>query len=279
MERIKTKCKHGGGVRKLQRDEFILCELLYQFADDNFILAYRGSEWLGLAPHIEEDVAFSSINQDMMGHAVMYYSLLEEIGAGNMDDLSHSRKPQNFRNAILLELKNGSGHYLENPDYDWAFTVARNFLFSVFKQVRLEALTQSSYEPLKQTAVKILSEHYYHFMHWETWFMQLMSSTKEARERMEQAVLRCWKEFAGVISIGMYSAEMNKRKLICSEADLRKAWLDKMENVFQKLKFKIEEPPGMESGNGRNGEHTDDLTEALKVLNEVYGGDKEAVSW
>ena len=63
----------------------------------------------------------------------------------------------------------------------------------------------------------------------ETWFMQLMSSTKEARERMEQAVLRCWKEFAGVISIGMYSAEMNKRKLICSEADLRKAWLDKME--------------------------------------------------
>lgn len=50
-----------------------LTSLLYQLADDDFILAYRGSEWLGLAPHIEEDVAFSSISQDTMGHAAMFY--------------------------------------------------------------------------------------------------------------------------------------------------------------------------------------------------------------
>lgn len=59
-----------------------LLSLLYQLADDDFILAYRGSEWLGLAPHIEEDVAFSSINQDTMGHATMFYHLLEELGKG-----------------------------------------------------------------------------------------------------------------------------------------------------------------------------------------------------
>ncbi|WP_420812925.1 Phenylacetic acid catabolic protein, partial [Peribacillus acanthi] len=63
-----------------QTNKLPLIELLYQLADDDFILAYRGSEWLGLAPHIEEDVAYSSINQDTMGHAVMFYRLLEELG-------------------------------------------------------------------------------------------------------------------------------------------------------------------------------------------------------
>ena len=57
-----------------------LIALLYQLADDDFLIAYRGSEWLGLAPHIEEDVAFSSISQDTMGHAAMFYQLLEELG-------------------------------------------------------------------------------------------------------------------------------------------------------------------------------------------------------
>lgn len=63
-----------------EQEQSALIELIYQLGDDDFILAYRGSEWLGLAPHIEEDVAFSSISQDMMGHAAMYYHLLEELG-------------------------------------------------------------------------------------------------------------------------------------------------------------------------------------------------------
>ena len=68
-----------------------ITSLLFQLADDDFLYAYRGSEWLGLAPHIEEDVASSSISQDSMGHAAMYYKLLEELGAGNADDLAHLR--------------------------------------------------------------------------------------------------------------------------------------------------------------------------------------------
>ena len=68
-----------------------LTNLLFQLADDDFMYSFRGSEWLGLAPHIEEDVASSSISQDSMGHAAMYYQLLEELGAGNADDLAHSR--------------------------------------------------------------------------------------------------------------------------------------------------------------------------------------------
>ena len=66
-------------------------ELLFQLADDDFYYSYRGSEWLGLAPHIEEDVAFSSITQDTMGHAAMYYQLIRRIGEGDADALAHLR--------------------------------------------------------------------------------------------------------------------------------------------------------------------------------------------
>ena len=70
-----------------------VAELLYQLADDDYLYSYRGSEWLGLAPHIEEDVAFSSITQDTMGHATLYYNLLQDIGEGDADAdaLAHAR--------------------------------------------------------------------------------------------------------------------------------------------------------------------------------------------
>src|SRR5699024_7579107 len=120
--------------------EKYIAELIYQLADDNFIHAYRGSEWLGLAPHIEEDVAYSSINQDTMGHAAMYYELLEALGEGPLNDISHSRSAEDFRNAVILEEVNGTGTYLDQPKYDWAFTVVRQLFFSVLKQIRLESL-------------------------------------------------------------------------------------------------------------------------------------------
>ena len=81
--------------------------LLFQLADDDFLVSYRGSEWLGLAPHIEEDVASSSISQDTMGHAAMYYTLLEELGAGKADDLAHLRPAQERKNSVLAERVNG----------------------------------------------------------------------------------------------------------------------------------------------------------------------------
>ncbi|MFC2948002.1 1,2-phenylacetyl-CoA epoxidase subunit PaaC [Virgibacillus sediminis] len=263
----------------MTKENKYICELLYQLADDNFIHSYRGSEWLGLAPHIEEDVAFSSINQDTMGHAAMYYQLLEQLGEGEINDISHNRSTDDFRNAILLEQVNGPGNYLEEPEYDWAFTVVRHLLFAIFKSIRLESLKQSSYEPLRHAAVKIHSEQYYHLMHWKTWFYQLMSSTEEAREKMEAAIDHVWGEFEGVISLGKYSDEISHLKLIATEEELRSEWLKRIDHLFSEVNFSIEGKPGMLSGNGRNGEHTDDLAEALAVLTEVYTSDKEAVAW
>lgn len=256
-----------------------LYELLYQLADDDFINAYRGSEWLGLAPHIEEDVAFSSISQDTMGHAAMYYNLLEQLGVGKANDISHLRQAAQFRNANILEEKNGTGTYTEEPKYDWAFTVVRQFLYNVAKKIRLQSLRQSSYEPLAHTAAKIAMEQTYHLMHWEVWFRQLMLSTEEARIRMEKAIDRVWRDMGGVLTLGPYAEEMTATGLIESETLLKKRFMKQVEQYFKEINFTVKGEPGMSKGDGRRGEHTDDLTEALNTLSEVYRSDPHAAGW
>jgi ring-1,2-phenylacetyl-CoA epoxidase subunit PaaC len=258
----------------------VLTELLFQLADDDFIHAFRGSEWLGLAPHIEEDVAFSSINQDTMGHAVIYYKLLEDLGMGAADDLAHLRDASAFRNGVLLEFKNGSGEYLDSPQYDWAFTVVRHLFYDVYKKIKLEALKQSNYEPLANAARKILTEQTYHLMHWQTWFRQLMQSTEEARARMEQALLRCWEDMGGVLTYGQYGDEMTALGLIGSEEALKNTWLAEITKLFSEVDYKKpSDEPKMAHGNGRNGEHSADLDHALKILSEVYRSDSQASGW
>nr|WP_232735820.1 1,2-phenylacetyl-CoA epoxidase subunit PaaC [Alteribacter populi] len=252
--------------------------LLYQLADDDFLIAYRGSEWLGLAPHIEEDVAFSSINQDTMGHAVMYYQLLEDLGEGKADDLSHLRTPQEFRNAIILECKNGEGSYLEKPDYDWAFAVVRNLFYDHAKTIRLQSLKDSSYSPLSHIARKVIGEEYYHLMHWEMWFKQLMNSTPEARVKMEQAIEKVWDDFGGVLTLGPEGEKMSEFGLISEEDVLTNRWMEKIEPLFKEVDYQIDRNPELKQGNGRKGEHTEDLSQALDILSEVYRTDP-AAAW
>ncbi|WP_079508544.1 1,2-phenylacetyl-CoA epoxidase subunit PaaC [Mesobacillus jeotgali] len=253
-------------------------ELLFQLADDDFILAYRGSEWLGLAPHIEEDVAFSSICQDTMGHAAIFYQLLSDLGAGDPDRLAHARPAAERKNAILLEKVNGPGTYLTEPHYDWAFAVVRNYFYAQAKKVRIESLKNSSYQPLAQAAVKINMELYYHLLHWKTWFSQLVSAGGEARSRMEAAMETAFQELDGLFSFGDKGEEFTKHNLIDSEATLRSNWVQNMSTVFETLSLEIPENFGLKSGNGRNGEHTADLQAALDTLGEVYNTNP-AASW
>ncbi|MCH1626301.1 1,2-phenylacetyl-CoA epoxidase subunit PaaC [Fredinandcohnia quinoae] len=255
----------------------VLTELLFQLADDDFILSYRGSEWLGLAPHIEEDVAFSSISQDLMGHAAMYYQLLEDLGVGKMDDLAHGRPYEERRNAVVLELVNGPGHYLVEPQYDWAFAVVRNFFYTEAKKIRIDSLKTSCYKPLSDIAIKVKMELYYHLLHWRTWFTQLISASGEARTRMEAAIKIVTDDFGGMLSLGPKEREMVELGLIESEEVLKKRWINSIKPIFESMNLVFPKKFGLKNGNGRNGEHTVDLKNALETLSEVYQIDPNAV--
>jgi ring-1,2-phenylacetyl-CoA epoxidase subunit PaaC len=96
---------------------------------------------------------------------------------------------------------------------------------------------------------------------------------------MENAISKCWKDFGGVVTFGEYSAEMSAAGLIDEEEKMKSVWLERVHALFENVHMKVDEPVRMENGNGRNGEHTEDLDQAIRILSEVYAGDKEAVSW
>ena len=255
-----------------------IINLLYQLADDDFLYAYRNSEWLGLAPHIEEDVASSSISQDSMGHAAMFYKLLEELGEGNADDLAHARPAQERKNCILVEKVNGPGNYMENPEYDWAYAVVRNYLYTTAKKIKIQSLKQSAYQPLADVAVKVEMEIHYHLLHWKTWFVQLLSSTEEAKERMQVAFEKVINDFSDVFSFGEEAEQISAYKLIEKESVLKEKWILTIGPVLESVNISL--PEGFDQGsiNGRNGEHTEELEEALSILAEVYNLNP-AASW
>ncbi|MFP5106448.1 1,2-phenylacetyl-CoA epoxidase subunit PaaC [Neobacillus sp. C211] len=254
-------------------------ELLFQLADDDFIHSYRGSEWLGLAPHIEEDVATSSITQDTMGHAAIFYQLLEELGEGNANQLAHDRPANARRNAIILELVNGPGYYMEEPDYDWAFAVVRNYFYTQAKMIKIQSLHSSSYEPLAEVAAKVQMELYYHLMHWKTWFVQLLGSGhEEAVSRMKAAIEKTFQDFQGVFSLGEHRNKIVQQGLIESEAVLLNKWNQAVAPVLKSVGLQGTIEVGMAQGDGRNGKHTEDLEKALETLSEVYASNK-AASW
>ncbi|MFJ7936482.1 1,2-phenylacetyl-CoA epoxidase subunit PaaC [Sporosarcina sp. NPDC096371] len=254
-----------------------ITSLLFQLADDDFLYAYRGSEWLGLAPHIEEDVASSSISQDSMGHAAMFYQLLEDVGVGRADDLAHLRPAYDRKNSILIERVNGEGYYMETPKYDWAYQVARSYFYTQAKKVKIDALCASSYKPVAEVAVKVRMELYYHRLHWETWFKQLMSSTDVAKSKMNAAITLVMDDFGDLFSFGNEQQAIENHALIGSEEDLKKQWIANVGPVFGALQMAVPKIPDHPVKNGRNGEHTTDLDEALLTLAEVYKLDPVAV--
>ena len=121
-----------------------LAELLLAMADDEFVLGFWDSEWTGIAPILEEDVATSSIAQDEIGHAKALYEMLAELTGDDADRIAYGRDADAFRHAALLN----------HARTDWAFTIARRFLYETADAVRLAALAHSSDAALAALATK-----------------------------------------------------------------------------------------------------------------------------
>ena len=127
-------------------------EQLLAIADDELVLGWRDSEWTGIAPVLEEDVAFSSIAQNEIGHARAIYQLLSD----DADALAFDRAPDEYRCAPLVELR-----FVP----DWARTIARRVLYEAADEIRLAALKASTDEAVAGLAAKIDREEAYHRMH------------------------------------------------------------------------------------------------------------------
>ncbi|MEK6276350.1 MAG: 1,2-phenylacetyl-CoA epoxidase subunit PaaC [Actinomycetota bacterium] len=153
-------------------------DLLLPIADDELILGWRNSEWTGIAPFLEEDVAFSSIAQNEIGHARALYQLVAEELGTTADELAFDRKPEEYRCAQLVELR-----FVP----DWAMTIARHYLYEMADQIRIEALKESDDAEVAGLAAKIDREEAYHRMHAEMWHERLRSEP-----RVQEAIEELW---------------------------------------------------------------------------------------
>jgi ring-1,2-phenylacetyl-CoA epoxidase subunit PaaC len=143
-------------------------QLLLEIADDELILGWRDSEWTGIAPLLEEDVAFSSIAQNEIGHARALYELVARARGTTADELAFDRSPDEYRCAQIVELRL----------LDWEKTIARHHLYEEADAQRLERLKGSDNPEIAGLAAKIDREEVYHRMHAQMWHQRLREEAR-----------------------------------------------------------------------------------------------------
>jgi ring-1,2-phenylacetyl-CoA epoxidase subunit PaaC len=216
---------------------------LLELADDELILGWRDSEWTGIAPVLEEDVAFSSIAQNEIGHARALYELAARALGTDADALAFDRRPDEYRCAPLVELRR----------LEWARTIARHWLYETADEIRLAALKESGDAELAGLAAKIDREEAYHRMHAEMWIDRLLAS-EEGTQRLQEAVGELWPYALGVLDDEL-------RPLL-------------VEQARERLPFELPDAEPV-----TRGQHTAELRELWEQMTEVRRSAPAGAQW
>jgi ring-1,2-phenylacetyl-CoA epoxidase subunit PaaC len=160
-------------------------DFLLAMADDELVLGWRDSEWTGIAPFLEEDVALSSIAQGEIGHARALYELAAAELGTTPDELAFDRAPAEYRSAPLVELR-----FVP----DWARTMARRWLYETADAIRVEGLKGAADPALAGLAEKMEREEQYHRMHAEMWAARLREEP-----RFRAAIEELWPYALGLL--------------------------------------------------------------------------------
>jgi ring-1,2-phenylacetyl-CoA epoxidase subunit PaaC len=241
--------------------------LLYRVADDELILAHRHSEWTGLGPILEEDIAFSSIAQDKLGHAQALYTIMHEhMGEPSPDQAAFMRDAQSMRCSHFVELPNG--------EYD--VSLIRHFLFDAAEMFRYHAFTDSTFEPLAKLARKVMGEIKYHLYHAQTWVVQLGAQGNDiSHARMQSALNEMWPYALGMFEPGPFESDLISDGVFIGEQALQAQWMGFVGDVLRDANLVI--PEGVQAVyGGRNGYHTDYLQPLLDEMTEVFRIDPSA---
>ena len=245
-----------------------LKDLLYKMADDALIIGHRNSEWTGIGPMLEEDLAFSSMAQDKIGHAQALYEILHEIlGEPHPDKVAFLREEKLFKCCQFVELPIG--------EYD--FSLIRQFLFDHAEAIRYEMLASSSFQPLAQLAKKIKGEIKYHTMHADIFLNQLSAGNEECHARMQQALNFAMPYALGIFEKGDFESDLISQQVFAGEDALKSKWLVKVTAIIEKAGLQVPNvAPDKIVYGGRKGFHSEYLKPLLDEMCEVVRTDPEA---
>lgn len=245
-----------------------LKDLLYRMADDALIYAHRNSEWTGLAPTLEEDIAFSSIAQDKLGHAMALYQILEQLGEADPDTTAFTRDESAMKCCHLVEI----------PTMDYSVALIRHFFVDTAERLRYQLLEQSSHEPLAQLARKVRGEIKYHTFHAHVWVKQLGGNgSEESKARMQSAVNETYPLALGMFEHGIDETALQTDGVFAGEDILREQWLLAVRDVLDAATLSIPDTADAIMGlGGRKGYHTEHLQPMITEMTEVFRIDPSA---
>jgi len=236
-----------------------LISYLTALADDELVLGHRDSEWTGYAPILEEDIAFSNIAQDELGHSLALYTLAEGLGAPSPDTMAFERSWKQFTCC----------RFVQYPKGDFAYTVMRQFLFDSAEHVRMKSLASSSYEPLRDCSAKIFAEEAYHLMHTRALVERLGDATEESHKRMKAAATAAFPQALGMFEESEGADTLVKQKIIIPNNLLKEEWLSAVVPILEGASLTVDSQSPSDDG-GRRNNHTEHLRQLVADLQQVY---------
>ncbi len=239
-----------------------LVELLLSVADDKLVLGHRNADWTGLAPILEEDIAFSALAQDEIAHAQALYEFVAPLAGRSADQLAFGRDDEAFRCCALVEL----------PDeFDWATALARRFFCDHLDALRLGRLSRSSHKPLADLAARLSAEEQLHVEHADGWVRRLGAGTRESRGRVQSAL-----DALALYVPGLFEPVEGQESLVAAELypgdddAMMAAWNDAVGGTLDAAGLSLTVPEARRRRGGRRGRHTPHLAELLGEMGEVW---------
>ncbi|MCA9296611.1 MAG: phenylacetate-CoA oxygenase subunit PaaC [Phycisphaerales bacterium] len=261
----------ASGIDAAQRDAFIAFVLA--LADDKLMIGTRNSDWTGLAPILEEDIAFSSLAQDEMAHASALYAYIAPLAGRTADQLAFGREPEAYRCADLCVLSDA---------FDWALALARHFLFSHYQTLVLARCGRSVQKDFSSLAKRLHAEQRVHVRHADDWIRRLGAGTPDAQGRLQHALDTLMPLAAalfepvpgqdGLVSAGLYPGD---------DAAMFAEWSDDVRGVLKEAGLTMspampQAPWNASQAAGRRGVHHPALAELLDEMCEVYRQEPDA---
>lgn len=197
-------------------------EVILAFADDEHLMGQQHTEWIGVAPFLEEDLAFASIGQDELGHAALLFETLVGSDDLDIDALAFFREPAEWRSCGLVEIA--------LPD--WSDTLVRHWLYDAAEELRWQLFSGSSMQPLADATERALSEERFHRRHGDA-LLDVLLSVDDARARITDSLGRllplALDQFDGVAS----EAEAIEQGIVTGPlADLAAPWRRRVDARF-----------------------------------------------
>ncbi|MHB8529408.1 MAG: 1,2-phenylacetyl-CoA epoxidase subunit PaaC [Caulobacteraceae bacterium] len=245
-------------------------QALFRYAlrlgDDALVLGQRLGEWCGKAPALELDLALSNLGLDLIGQATHLLGYAGDVeGAGrDADALAFHRDVLDFSNCLLVEQPNG----------DFARTIARHLLFSIWREALFGELAGSGDETLAAVAAKALKETRYHVRLASEWTVRLGDGTRESRERMEDGLDWCWRFVDELFESDPVTVAMAAAGLAPEPASLSPRFDDRLDAVLAEatLARPADRRPVVGGRTGRHSEHLGHMLAEMQFLPRAYPG-------